>query len=131
MTERRHEGTGDLRRFVVDPERAGVDWTVQRAAINERIAAGQGRRHLSRWLLATATAAVLAALLFVPLTDDHRHEEEVAAIDADLFLEEVDAMVDDYVPQGLYVLNGYEIERSSFEERLNYLVPQVSGEEAL
>jgi hypothetical protein len=113
----------------VDVERLGVDWAAQRARINGRIEA----RRVSRSPLRTAYAglaaatviAVLALLVWwrMPAIDQTQ--------DIDQFFAEVDSISDNYVPAGLYVLNGFIDEQPDAEAMVEFVLPTEGEEEDL
>jgi hypothetical protein len=113
----------------VDVEGLGVDWSAQRARINRGIEARRVRvspfRNAFAGLAAATVVALLAMLIWwrMPAIDQ--------AQNMDQFFAEVDAISDNYVPAGLYVLNGFIDERPDAEAMVEFVLPTEGEEEDL
>lgn len=111
----------------VDIDRLGVDWATQRARINQRIEARCVSRNPFRTAFAGLAAATVVALIAMMVwwrmpALDH-------AQDIDQFFAEVDTISDNYVPAGLYVLNGFIDERPDAEAMVEFVLPSEGEEE--
>lgn len=123
------EKKNDMRREAVDVEGIGVDWAGQRARINGRIDAAGARRSLRpAWY--GAVAAVLVAAIAIIIWWHHSagvaRQEEL-----NQFFTEIDSISDDYVPAGLYVLNGYLNEQPDAEAMVEFMLPEEGDKEEL
>lgn len=128
--DRKFEVEDGIDRMAVDVDGLGVDWANQCARINERIGARRVRSRALRTAWAGAVAAVVVAGLALliwwrgaPLVGDGQ--------DMDQFFTEMDFISEGYVPEGLYVLNGFIDEQPDAEAMVEFVVPQVGGEEEL
>ncbi len=76
-------------------------------------------------LAAVTVVAVLACMIWwrVPAIDQ--------TYDIDQFFAEVDAISDNYVPAGLYVLNGFIDEQPDAEAMVEFVLPTEGEEEDL
>lgn len=113
----------------IDVEHLGVDWATQRARINRRIEARRVSRSPFRNAFAGLAAATVVALVAMviwwrmPALDQTQ--------DIDRFFAEVDTISDNYVPAGLYVLNGFIDERPDAEAMVEFVLPSEGEEEDL
>jgi len=118
----------DAGRQAVDVGRLGIDWARQRARINERLdAEGAGRRLRPAWYGAAAAVLVAAIAIFVWWSGVPRVGDE----SPDQFFTEIDVISEEYVPAGLYVLNGYLDEQPDAEAVIEFMLPQEGDEEEL
>ena len=113
----------------VDVERLGVDWSAQRVRINERIEARRVGRSPMRTAFAGLAAATVVAILAIVIW--WRMPAIDQAQNMDQFFAEVDAISDNYVPAGLYVLNGFIDERPDAEAMVEFVLPTEGEEEDL
>ncbi len=116
-------------RLSIDVEKLGVDWGRQRALINRGIEERRSRVGLpkSAWAGALASAALAAIALLIWWRAPHAPQQQ----DLDQFFAEMEAISDNYVPAGLYVLNGYIDMQPDAEAMLDYIAPQEGSEEEL
>lgn len=108
--------------------RLGIDWARQRAQINQRIDARNIR--VRRIRLAWTTGAAIAAAALVILMW-HRSFITPYSDEMDDFMAEIEAVSDDYVPSGLYVLNGFLDDKPDAETMVEFVIPPYGGEEDL
>jgi|GEM_PF-3772721 len=99
-------------RMSIDVDRLGVDWDRQAQLIASR--AGERRHRPSRnvALAAAASLAAAATILLVLMWPGGRTYEGWQDMDA--FMRGAESVSTDYVPEGLYVLNGFD--ESGYEE---------------
>lgn len=128
--ENKRELNGDeLRRASLEADDLGIDWARQRVMINERIDAKRVRGRSVRVAWAGAAAAAVVAVLAIVIW--WRSPVMNGGYDADQFFTEIDVISEEYVPEGLYVLNGFLNERPDAEAMVEFIVPQDDSQEEL
>lgn len=115
----------DRKRCVIDMDDLKFDWLNQRVRINEHIS----RRSavfagIWNWKIITV---IMCALFIVIASLFLVNRAMIDEIYEDQYYAE---MEEDYIPESLYVLNGYTDE-SEFEENLDLIVPINNGREEL
>ena len=108
----------NLKKLAVNVDRLEVDWNAQRVQINDRISRG-GKPVLNlSWVLGALSVAAMIVAAVVIFTFSAPHVEDGSDLFTDIDIEEYD------MPYGLYVLNGFTEEASSFDETANFILAE-------
>ncbi len=116
--------------FAIDIDRLGVDWEQQRASIDRRRRMAPVRRF--RFVPAYAAAAVLVLAIIGILSWPSSDRVPTVAVESESITVEqlFSNSYSTYIPDGLYVLNGFDDE-GDFEGVIEFIVPGEGAEEAL
>ena len=121
------EKFGSIEGMSVDVGRLGVDWSAQRVRINERIKVRRVSRSPMRTAFAGLAAATVVAILAIVIWWRMPAIDQAQSMDQ--FFAEVDTISDNYVPAGLYVLNGFIDEQPDAEAMVEFVLPTEGDEE--
>ncbi len=108
---------GNLKKLAVDIDKLGIDWDAQRVRINERVSKGEAPIRKLSWALGVFSVAAMIVIAVIIFTFSAPRIEN----GNDLYTE-VD--IEDEIPYGLYVLNGFTEETTSFDETVQFILAE-------